>query len=182
MNEHTLFIILSLPIIVISWRSLFLPGSHGFFRFLSWECILWIFVKNYRFWFSDPYNVNQLFSWIFLFTSLSVLIPGVISLHRRGKQDKTRDDKGLYKFEKTTKLVDTGIYRFIRHPLYSSLLFLTWGICLKNPKFQIILFSLISTAALLITSMLDEKECLKFFGDKYKKYMVKTKRFIPFLF
>ncbi len=182
MSDPVLFLIFSLPIVAVSWRSLFNPGSHGFYRFLSWECILWIFMKNCRYWFSNPDTINQVFSWFFLFISLSVLIPGIISLRRRGDQSMKRHDKNLYEFEKTTQLVDTGIYKYIRHPLYSSLLFLTWGICLKNPNGGVVAVSIVSTATLLITAMLDEKECISYFGDEYKKYMQGTKRFFPFLF
>jgi len=49
-----------------------------------------------------------------------------------GKPGMNRDNKALYQFEKTSELIDTGIFKYIRHPLYSSLLFLTWGIFLKN--------------------------------------------------
>jgi len=182
MGNLTLFLIFSLPIVAISRRSLFNLRGHGFYRFISWECILWIFIKNYQYWFSNPDTINQVFSWLFLFISLSVLIPGVMSLRRRGDQSMKRDDINLYEFEKTTQLVDTGIYKYIRHPLYSSLLFLTWGICMKNPTAVVIVVSIISTAALLITAMLDEKECISYFGEKYKKYMQGTKRFFPFMF
>ena len=182
MGNLTLFLIFSLPIVAISRRSLFNLRGHGFYRFISWECILWIFIKNYQYWFSNPDTINQAFSWLFLFISLSVLIPGVMSLRRRGDQSMKRDDINLYEFEKTTQLVDTGIYKYIRHPLYSSLLFLTWGICMKNPTAVVIVVSIISTAALLITAMLDEKECISYFGEKYKKYMQGTKRFFPFMF
>ena len=182
MGNLTLFLIFSLPIVAISRRSLFNLRGHGFYRFISWECILWIFIKNYQYWFSNPDTINQVFSWLFLFISLSVLIPGVISLKRRGDQSMKRNDINLYEFEKTTQLVDTGIYKYIRHPLYSSLLFLTWGICMKNPTAVVIVVSIISTAALLITAMLDEKECISYFGEKYKKYMQGTKRFFPFMF
>jgi hypothetical protein len=46
-----LFGILSLPVIIISWRTLFNIKSHGFYRFIGWECIIWLFVHNYTFWF-----------------------------------------------------------------------------------------------------------------------------------
>ena len=49
-------------------------------------------------------------------------------MKRIGKPDKKRNTKNLYQFEQTTELVDKGIFKYIRHPLYSSLIFLTWGI------------------------------------------------------
>lgn len=93
-----------------------------------------------------------------------------------------REDKNLYAFEKTVELVDHGIFGYIRHPLYSSLIFLTWGILLKNPSLSLIVVAAFSTAFLYLTAISDEKECVRFFGDKYLNYMKRTKRFIPFLF
>lgn len=129
------FGILSLAVIFISWRTLFNVKSHGFFRFFSWECILWLFVSNYSFWFDNPFSIKQIFSWILLFVSVYLIIAGGIRLIKFGKPGKNRDEKTLYQFEKTTELVDTGIYKYIRHPLYASLLYLTWGIFLNIQPF-----------------------------------------------
>lgn len=103
-------------------------------------------------------------------------------MKRIGKPDKNRDRKTLYEFEQTTELVDKGIFKYIRHPLYSSLLFLTWGILLKNPTLGLIIVSLTSTIFLYFTSIFEEKECIAFFGDKYVDYMKRSKRFIPYIF
>ncbi len=51
MDKVILFIALSLPVIYLSKRSLFDIKSHGFPRFFSWECIIALFVANYKFWF-----------------------------------------------------------------------------------------------------------------------------------
>ncbi len=128
MVDLVIFGILSIPLIILSWRTLSDTKSHGFYRFFSWECIIWLLISNYKFWFHHPFSIKQIFSWIFLFGSAYMLIAGVIHLRKWGKPAKNRNENSLYKFEKTTELVDTGIFKFIRHPLYSSLIFLTWGI------------------------------------------------------
>jgi len=105
----------------------------------------------------------------------------VILLKREGKPNSNRVEKGLYKFEKTSELIESGIFKYIRHPLYSSLLFLTWGIFLKHVTLPLFLISLISTLFLWLTSLFDENECISYFGEKYRSYMKRTKRFIPFV-
>jgi protein-S-isoprenylcysteine O-methyltransferase Ste14 len=85
-------------------------------------------------------------------------------------------------FEKTTTLVTTGVYCYIRHPLYSSLLFLAWGIFFKTPSWLGGLLALTATLCLAATARVEEAENLRFFGDAYRKYMKQTKMFIPFLF
>jgi len=181
MESLIIFGILSLPTVILSWRSLFSVKNHGFYRFFGWECIIWLFAFNYKFWFENPFGSVQIFSWIFLFISVYLVISGVILLKKVGKPQKTRDDEALYQFEKTSELVDSGIYRYIRHPLYSSLIFLNWGIFLKNPGSLSFMVAVLSTVLFYLTAIFDEKECIGYFGDKYCEYMKRTKRFIPFL-
>jgi protein-S-isoprenylcysteine O-methyltransferase Ste14 len=181
MQSVIAFGILSLPIVMLSWRTLFKVRSHGFYRFFSWECIIWLLVCNLEYWFDEPGSLKQLISWFLLFFSVYLVLSGVILLKKLGKPDMGRDEKALYQFEKTSELIESGIYKYIRHPLYSSLLFLTWGIFLKHTTGSLFLVSLISTAFLFLTAKFDEKECIVFFGGKYKEYMKRTKMFVPFV-
>lgn len=181
MNDLVIFGVLSIPVIIISWRTLFNTQSHGFYRFFSWECIIWLLVSNYTFWFNDPFSVKQVISWILLFWSAYVVIAGVLLLRKSGKPRKERNDGMLFEFEKTSELVENGIFRYIRHPLYSSLIFLTWGIFLKNTTVQLFIISLLSTVFLYFTAIFDERECIRYFGAKYGEYIKRSKMFIPFL-
>ena len=85
-------------------------------------------------------------------------------------------------FEKTTSLVTTGIYHYIRHPLYSSLLLLTWGVFFKSPAWLAGSLALVASFCLFLTALADENECIQYFGESYREYMRQTKRFIPFIF
>ena len=181
MDRVIIFLILSVPIIIISWRTIFNIKNHGFYRFFSWECIIWLLATNYKYWFDNPFSINQIFSWILLIVSGYLVVIGMILIKKIGKPKRERNEKTLYQIEQTTNLIDTGIYKYIRHPLYSSLLFLTWGILLKNITFELLLIAVLSTAFLYLTARFEEKECVIFFGDKYTQYMKKSKRFIPYI-
>ena len=177
------FVIATGLLIYISRSSLRQPNSHGFYRFFAWECILLLFLLNVEFWFVNPFSWHQLIAWTLLFACLVPLFFGVHSLRERGHPTKERPgDPSLLAFEKTTALVTTGIYAYIRHPLYSSLLLLAWGIFFKSPSIAGTLLALVATTFLIATARADEGECIQFFGDEYQTYMGKTKRFIPFLF
>ena len=175
------FGILSIPVIFLSWRSLSNIRNHGFYRFFSWECILWLAVNNYKYWFMQPFKINQLISWLFLIYSLYLIIFGVMMMRRHGKSQTSREDNSLYTFEKTTALIESGIFRYIRHPLYASLLFLSWGIFLKNTNLLLLAVTLASSIFLFITAKFEEKEDSAFFGNEYREYMKRTKMFIPFV-
>lgn len=177
-----IFSILSLLLVSISWRTLFNVKTHGFYRFFGWECMAWLFASNHRFWFVDPFGVKQLVSWILLIYSAYLVVAGLLVMRRKGKASSTRDEKNLFGFEKTTELIDTGVFKRIRHPLYSSLVVLTFGIFLKNPTVDLLVISLIATILFYITSKYDERECINYFGEPYLEYMKRTNMFIPFVF
>jgi protein-S-isoprenylcysteine O-methyltransferase Ste14 len=183
MIQWAIFGGVSLLIAAISWSSLRKPGSHGFYRFFAWEAILVLFILNVNRWFYRPFAWNQIIAWSLLLLSLLPLAFGVHSLRTRGKPAKQREgDPSLLAFEKTTTLVTSGIYRYIRHPLYSSLLLLTWGIFFKAPSLFGLALTMIATLFLVATARVDEMECIQFFGPSYQEYMQKTKRFVPYLF
>ncbi|WP_167608724.1 methyltransferase family protein [Maribellus sediminis] len=176
------FILVSLPVLLISWKSLKAKGSHGFYRFFSWEAILVLLIFKIEFWFKDPFSWNQIISWILLFSSLYFVLAGTVMLKKKGQQKKERREENLYAFERTSKLVTTGIYKYIRHPLYASLLLLAWGAYLKQPDWILIHITIFASSFLYLTARADEKECIAYFGAEYEDYMKVTKRFIPFLF
>jgi protein-S-isoprenylcysteine O-methyltransferase Ste14 len=77
--------------------------------------------------------------------------------------------------------VTEGIYSAIRHPLYSSLLFLDWGIFFKSPSLRGGLIALVASVFLRATAKVEERENLRTFGEAYREYKARTKMFVPFL-
>jgi protein-S-isoprenylcysteine O-methyltransferase Ste14 len=182
MIDIIIFVALSMLVIIVSRRNVFRVNSHGFYRLLSWECIVLLFSANYKFWIVDPSGIYQILSWILLILSGTVVIAGVLKIKKASGARSSREGEELYEFEKTTELIDSGIFRYIRHPLYASLLYLTWGIFFKRPALLLLIVAILSSAFLYITARFDEKECTSFFGDMYKGYMTRSKMFVPFVF
>jgi protein-S-isoprenylcysteine O-methyltransferase Ste14 len=177
------FVVGTAIIIYVSRASLLRPRSHGFYRFFVWEAVVVLFLLNVNYWFVRPFAWYQIIAWILLFTSIVPVVWGTILLRRKGKPVERRTgDPSLLAFETTTALVTTGIYRYIRHPLYSSLLLLTWGIFFKVPSITGGGLASAATVLLYFTARADEAECIRFFGEQYREYMLKTRRFIPFIF
>lgn len=174
MIEIVLFFAISIFIVRFSLPSLRRPGSHGFYRFFAWEAILGMFLMNLRGWFFHPFSWFQIISWILLIVSLVPIISGVYLLRHAGKPTDA--------LEATTELVQNGIYRFIRHPLYASLIYLAWGIFFKSPSLLDGCLAVVASSFLYATARADEAECLVKFGEDYTMYMKKTKLFIPGIF
>ncbi len=183
MIQWLAFVLGSVILIVISWAPLHHPDSHGFYRFFAWEAMLGLIIINIPKWFDNWLAWYQIISWILLIACLVPLIFGVRSLQTRGKPNKEkRPDPQLLAFERTTKLITSGIYKFIRHPLYSSLLLLAWGVFFKSLTQTGITLVLLATLFLLATAKADEAECLQTFGADYQEYMKRSKMFIPYIF
>jgi len=177
------FIIITVYLMYVSRKMLLRPNSHGFYRFFAWEFILVLVLLNAPYWLKNPFSsIYQVISGLLLLISIFLVVQGVHLLKVIGKPNQSRSDDELFAFEKTSKLVTVKAYKYIRHPLYSSLLFLAWGAFFKHPS--LLAMALVFTASffLVLTAKKDESECMKYFGQEYQTYMLGTKKFIPFLF
>lgn len=176
------FLLGSLGFILLSRRAIKEHHSYGFPRFFAFEAILGLVVINSGEWLSQPFSLLQIISWVLLLASAYLAIYSFRLLHTRGAPADSDQEAGKQSFEKTTQLVTTGPYHFIRHPLYASLLYLAWGVTLKQVNLISILLAIIASLTLVLTAVYEERENLTKFGDEYASYMKHSKRFIPFIF
>jgi protein-S-isoprenylcysteine O-methyltransferase Ste14 len=161
-------------IILFSWfLSIRYKRYHGIARFFAFESIFLLVFLNFKVWFNEPFSPLQLMSWALLILSIYVVTAGFLLLKRKGKPDSN--------FENTSVLVKSGIYGYIRHPLYLSIFLLGTGIVLKDPHPVQIILGVINLIAIYITARIEENEMLAKFGNDYRLYMTETKMFIPFI-
>jgi protein-S-isoprenylcysteine O-methyltransferase Ste14 len=142
-------------------------------RFLAFEANLVLILLNLGRWFEDPFKPLQIISWVLLAASLYAVLHGVLFLQFRGRPDGY--------FERTTRLVTGGIYGFIRHPMYASLIYLAWGAWLKNPGPTTFGLAALATAASWLTAKTEESDNHLKFGREYSEYVKKTKMFVPYV-
>lgn len=79
------------------------------------------------------------------------------------------------------KLVTTGAYKYIRHPLYSSVLIMAMSGVILFSTIYCWAFVIITLIGLLSRINKEEKFLLEIFPD-YKQYSRKTKKMIPFVY
>jgi protein-S-isoprenylcysteine O-methyltransferase Ste14 len=180
-QEGAVFIVVTLVLAFVSRASLRKPGSHGFYRFFAWECMLGLFVLDMRVWYIDAHATHQIISGLLFFASLLLVIFSVALLQLSGKPDTKRDDAPMFEFEKTTTLVTTGLYRYIRHPIYGSLFLLCWGFFFKQPALVGGVLAVFASGFLVATARVEEIENISYFGEEYREYMKRTKMFVPFI-
>ena len=181
MIRITLFILGTIGFLRFSWRALHNPGSHGFYRFFVFETILLLVLLNHPHWFKNPFSPLHLVSWLFLLVSIFFVIQSLLMLRMKGGHSQREDMPENLTFENTAHVVEAGLYRYIRHPMYSSLLFLSWGAFLKNISPLSIGLVLVVSGFLIATAKVEERENIHFFGKEYEKYMQRTRMFIPWL-
>jgi protein-S-isoprenylcysteine O-methyltransferase Ste14 len=174
MNNYILFAGTVL-IMIFSWfLSIKFKRYHGIARFFAFESVFILVLLNYRVWFCNPFSLLQIISWTLLILSAYVVIDGYLMLKRKGKPDSN--------FENTSILVKSGIYGYIRHPLYLSIFLLGTGVMLKKPEVVQLALALTNLIAIFITARIEEQEMTVKFGNDYREYMKETKMFIPYIF
>ena len=187
MIREILFALASIVLIAVSWRSLWARRSHGFFRFFAWEALAALILLNVPAWYRHPFSILQIISWLLLGGSIFMAVHGFWLLKQVGKPQKSPKNgppefAANYAFENTSTLVTIGAYRYIRHPLYSSLLLLGMGTYFKDVSIFATILLVVEIIFLYFTARIEEKENLIRFGESYAAYMKHTRMFIPFIF
>lgn len=81
----------------------------------------------------------------------------------------------------SSKLVTTGLYKYVRHPMYFTVLVLITGVTLYFQAFYSLIWIPVALTFLIIKSKAEEKFLVKKFPE-YPNYSAKTKRLIPFVY
>ncbi len=81
------------------------------------------------------------------------------------------------------KLIDSGPYRYIRHPSYTGALFVLVGLgfCFGN-WLSIFFLTVPIVCAFLWRIRIEESALTEALGEDYRAYMQRTKRLIPFVY
>lgn len=81
---------------------------------------------------------------------------------------------------RATELVDTGVYGYIRHPIYTSVLMGSIGVALAHGHFAVMIVALGLVVFFTIKSRFEES-LLRAAYPQYAAYMTRTGRFLPYL-
>lgn len=179
--QSVLFIAGTIFLILVSYESLRNIKVHGFYRFFVFEATLALVVLNIPWWFTNSFSFLQIISWVILSVSILYLLQSIYFIKKYGGLKKRENYTSNFEFENTIHLVKEGIYKYIRHPMYGSLLLLSLGTMLKHITLLTVLLALVSSVFLILTARTEEKENKKFFGSDYDEYIKRTKMFIPFI-
>ncbi|MDQ6987837.1 MAG: isoprenylcysteine carboxylmethyltransferase family protein [Mariprofundaceae bacterium] len=82
----------------------------------------------------------------------------------------------LHKAQKNDRVVDSGIYARIRHPQYVGFIVIMIGFLLQWPT--LVMFPILVWMYMRLARR-EERESLRLFGDRYRRYMETVPGFIP---
>ncbi len=112
------------------------------------------------------------------------IVPDVAALwlFRRSHVDLGRNWSISLQLREQHALVKSGVYRHIRHPMYTSFFLLGVAQALLLPNW-LAGFAGIAGAAVLFGFRVgrEEKMMLESFGEDYRAYMAETKRLVPWI-
>jgi len=150
---------LEIALLTLAWVGFFLP--------LVWLASPWLAFADY------PLRLAPFLA------GVALLALGLWLFHR------SHADLGRYwsitlELRERHELVTRGVYRRIRHPMYTSLFLYCLGQALALPNWiagpsYLVAFGLLF--ALRVRA--EERMLLEAFGDDYRGYMARTKRLIP---
>jgi protein-S-isoprenylcysteine O-methyltransferase Ste14 len=77
------------------------------------------------------------------------------------------------------RLVTSGPYTWMRHPMYSSMFGVGIALALLAANWCFVLFAMAMTAGFVVRAPREERMMLEAFGEEYRVYMQRTGRFFP---
>lgn len=149
----------------LSWKD-YIPGMiYG--PLLIAQFIMVFFFYNF-------YHLD-IFTWIGWGIIIFFLL--LVGLHKKEFKNKgeIHKDKSM-SFINTTKLVDTGVYSIIRHPLWLCWILLSISLTLISQYWLIVIFAILICCIVYGETYLLDKGLVEKFGEEYKKYKKKVPR------
>lgn len=146
----------------------------NFFGWSAYLCIICVFGSGLLL----PHGellTFKILGLLFIIVSLSLIIYPFYSLKNNGKVQKGKP------YYDTTEIVNSDVYKIVRHPQYLGYSFISLGYSLVTVNWITIMFACAGFICLYLQAYAEEKILVDKFGIKYIEYMEKTPRFNIFL-
>jgi protein-S-isoprenylcysteine O-methyltransferase Ste14 len=87
---------------------------------------------------------------------------------------------GILELRENHRLINSGPYRYIRHPMYTGFFMMPIGMALVTANLLVALLQIAATVAMYLARVADEEAMmLDRFGDEYRSYIRRTGRLLP---
>lgn len=176
------FITITFILYLLFRRKIKTRSNPAFYIFLACEGSTWLLITSFRYWIINPLKTKQLVSWTLLLISAGLLLIS-LSQFKKWRTNRSAQLQSSAFIQQPQKLfISTGIYSYIRHPMYCALICLIWSLFFKYIRFDTFLIAVFSSLSIFRAANLEESLNVEKFGSEYKKYMANTKMFFPMIF
>lgn len=134
--------------------------------------LLWLISPNWMRW-----SALVLPEWM-RWSGFALVIVG-LALLTWAHQPLSASFSGNLEVREQHKLVTTGPYQWVRHPIYSAIFLWSAGLALITANWFIGLIPLTFALFFILRVPLEEKMMVEAFGNEYRAYMNRTGRVIP---
>ena len=166
-RDDVLFVYI--PVLVVLLAGLMVSGSDGWKGFFG---PLWDLIK-------DPLNLGGL-SALYLVGMLTTIIGFAIAIVAAFTLKSNYSSTLVIR--EGQKLIEHGLYRVVRHPIYFGIILAVVGIPVAAASVRGVLVMLLLVPVFLNRIRMEEKLLVQAFGDEYRAYRKKTKKLIPFIY
>ena len=155
------------------WR-LFIRDPSAIVVFISVVAFFLVFIKGEL---QDSFAIRGTIN---EFVGVVLLVVGfIISLIAKKQLGASWSPSIRIDSEEDKKIVTSGLYSIVRHPIYFGLVFILLGIDIYAADYVLWTMSVIVLVVVVIRIEFEEKELKNRFGEKYNAYAKKTKKIIP---
>jgi protein-S-isoprenylcysteine O-methyltransferase Ste14 len=150
---------------------------------ISFFALVYIFLSNYisKYFFPLDFSVYstaiELIGFIITIFGCGIMFAAYRALGANWISGDQRD--GRIPLPAEQELVQTGIYKHIRHPLYLASYFVFGGFTLMMLDGLMLILFIIYAIGIYFQAVDEEKALLDHFGDQYAKYLQRSGRFFP---
>lgn len=119
-----------------------------------------------------PVFSDRVPSWLLFFPALAYALYfyfGAFALNRQPAASA----------QKVKKLITTGVYGMVRHPIYSADIVLFWGLFFAFPSLRLLVTVVWATIIFVYWAKLEEEGLVQKFGDEYQSYRSKVPMLFP---
>ncbi|MCC5928204.1 MAG: isoprenylcysteine carboxylmethyltransferase family protein [Cyclobacteriaceae bacterium] len=116
----------------------------------------------------------------FQYAGLFIAYWGIFILMRSFRAFNAKKFLGIHSTEKEyDKLVTSGIFSVVRHPVYLGTILLLTGFFLYTPTVSSLILVSVSILYIIIGIGLEEQKLIKYYGDSYIQYKKEVPMLIP---
>jgi methanethiol S-methyltransferase len=164
-------------------------GFYKYYRimFNVVSVLLFVFIIRYQFLIEPALVFND--TVILKVAGAVVFFLGLIVLLMAFKAFNLKEFFGIEQLEGEVKdadaepkLVKSGMYAYVRHPLYFGIIVMLAGALMVLPYYSTLIFVLVTYLYLPVGVSLEEQKLISEFGDAYKQYRKEVKMLIPYIF